>query len=65
MRISDVFVMGGGYGNGDSYGNSGTYGNYDEACYGHYPYCHRSYEPFDYGPRRGRLGQGGFLGIFG
>jgi hypothetical protein len=66
MRISDVFAMGGDYGNSGGYRNSGAYQNFDEACYGSYPYCVRSYDsPDKYNdPRSHRRGLAAILGSF-
>lgn len=59
MRISDVFVMGGGfqYPGGEGY-------IYDTSCYGSDNYCHRSYDsPDKYNdPRSYRTGLAEIIG---
>jgi hypothetical protein len=73
MRISDVFTMGGGYGDDDVYYND-YQGHSDNPCYSGDHFCKRPYGPFYYGPRGDRKGLaqilgsstegGGILGIF-
>jgi hypothetical protein len=77
MRISDVFTLGGGYGqDGGYYNNDSNSYSSDNPCYGDRSYggCERPIGPFNYGPRGDRKGLahilgsprdgGGLLGIF-
>lgn len=61
MRISDVFTLGGGYGNDDGYYSQYDYSS-DNPCYSGYHYCERPTGPFYYGTRGDRKGLAHILG---